>query len=339
MSMQWGCVDMPRHNVASCDVRNIVARVDRLQRLAVFESAGRLGSFTAAADEMGMTQPAVTRHIRSLEASIGHTLFIRTSNRSRLSEAGAVLLAAVSEGFDAVERGLDKLDHEVETFELATGPSMAQYVLVPMLDKLQSAIGDIDVRMTIFDGRRTFDRSRYDAVTQLSPAPGPGLRSELLFPEVVVPVASPGLAEKLGLDYLSEPEDLVPAPRIHEVQGFREWMSWDGWFEANGVDRPDRQRRVLLNNHPLVIQQAIAGAGVALGWCYLVDQLVADGLLVHVGQPTPTGKGFYLTWPKTETDDRCSRVAKAITDYAKSVDLILAKSEVAIGAVADLART
>lgn len=312
---------MTLHNMTTCDVRNIVAKVDRLQRLAVFESAGRLGSFSAAADELGMTQPAVTRHIRSLETSIGHTLFIRTSNRSRLSDAGAVLLSAVGEGFDAVERGLEKLDHEVETFELATGPSMAQFILVPMLDQLQNAIGEIDVRMTIFDGRRTFDRSRYDAVTQLSPAPGPGVCNDLLFPEVVVPVASPGLAKRLGLHARSSPEDLVSAPRIHEVEGHREWMSWDGWFATNGVDIPDRQRRVLFNNHPLVIQQAIAGAGVALGWRFLVDQLVADGLLVHVGQPTPTGKGFYLTWPSTVSNDRSLRVAEAISNYVNSLDL------------------
>lgn len=312
---------MALHNMTTCDVRNIVAKVDRLQRLAVFESAGRLGSFSAAADELGMTQPAVTRHIRSLETSIGHTLFIRTSNRSRLSDAGAVLLSAVGEGFDAVERGLDKLDHDVETFELATGPSMAQFILVPMLDQLQNAIGEIDVRMTIFDGRRTFDRSRYDAVTQLSPAPGPGVCNDLLFPEVVVPVASPGLAQRLGLNARSSPEDLVAAPRIHEVEGHREWMSWDGWFATNGVDLPDRQRRVLFNNHPLVIQQAIAGAGVALGWRFLVDQLVADDLLVHVGQPTPTGKGFYLTWPSTVSNDRSLRVAEAISNYVNSLDL------------------
>lgn len=307
--------------MATCDVRNIVAKVDRLQRLAVFESAGRLGSFSAAADELGMTQPAVTRHIRSLEASIGHTLFIRTSNRSRLSDAGSTLLAAVGEGFDAVERGLDKLDTEVETFELATGPSMANFILVPMLDQLQGAIGDIDVRMTISDGRRRLDAARYDATTQLSPGPGPGVCNEMLFPEIVVPIASPALAQELGLDETSSPDDLVSAPRIHEVQGFREWMSWDGWFSANGVELPDRQRRVLFNNHPLVIQQAIAGAGVALGWRYLVDQLVADGLLAHVGQPTPTGKAFYLTWPSNASNDRCMRVAKAIATYADQIDL------------------
>ncbi len=268
-----------------------------------------------------MTQPAVTRHIRSLEASIGHTLFIRTSNRSRLSDEGAVLLEAVSEGFDSVERGLERLDTEVETFELATGPSMAQYILVPMLDQLQGAIGEIDVRMTISDGRRAIDHNRYDAVTQLSPEPEPGVSREFLFPEIVVPIASPAVAKQLGLDETSSPEDLVGAPRIHEMQGFREWMSWDGWFRINGVDLPDRQRRVLFNNHPLVIQQAIAGAGVALGWRFLVDQLVADGLLVHVGQPTPTGKGFYLTWPSGASADRCQRVARAITKYTSEIDL------------------
>lgn len=263
-----------------------------------------------------MTQPAVTRQIRALETSLGHTLFVRSSNRSRLSEAGVQLHQAVSTGLDSIERGIEQLDHEVETFELATGPSMAQFVLVPMLDKLQEAVGSIDIRLTIFDGRSTFDRSRYDAVTQLRPAPSPGVQSELLFPEIVVPVASPILAEAAGLSLDSQPADLVEAPLIHEVQGFREWMSWDGWFEANGVEHPEREQRVLLNNHPLVIQQAVAGEGVALGWRYLIDDLVSSGLLVPVGKETPTGQSFYLTWPSKGSNSRCRRVAKVIGESA-----------------------
>lgn len=299
-------------------MRKIIARVDRLQRLAVFESAGRLGSFSAAADELGMTQPAVTRHIRSLETAVGHELFVRSSNRSRLNDAGAILLQSVQSGFESIESGIERVDQDVETFELATGPSMAHFILVPMLDKLQEAVGAIDIRMTLLDGRGTFDRPRYDAVTELTKPPDPGAPSALLFPEVVVPVASPALAAELGLCKDSSPSDLVAAPRIHEVQGYREWMSWDGWFRTQGVDLPDRQRRILLSSHPLVIQQAIAGQGIALGWRYLVDDAVAKGQLVHVGKESPTGKGFYLNWTGRGSVERCKRVASAISSAAQA---------------------
>lgn len=295
-------------------MRKVLARVDRLQRLAVFESAGRLGSFTAAAHELGMTQPAVTRQIRALETSLGHDLFVRSSNRSRLSDAGIELHHAVSAGLDAVERGIEQIDHEMETFELATGPTMAQFVLMPMLERLQQAVGSVDIRLTVFDGRKTFDPGRYDAVTQLRPAALPDMQSEFLFPEAVVPVASPALADAAGLCLESPPADLARVPLIHEVQGFREWMSWDGWFEGHGVEPPDREQRVLLNNHPLVIQQAVAGEGVALGWRYLVDDLVKSGLLVHVGTETPTGQAFYLTWPADGSSGRCGRLAKLISE-------------------------
>ena len=91
-------------------------------------------------------------------------------------------------------------------------------------------------------------------------------------------------------------------------------MSWDGWFRANGVERETRQQRVLLNNHPLVIQQAVAGEGIALGWRYLVDELVSNNLLMFVGQPAETGNGFYMTWPARGPSDRCERVASALID-------------------------
>lgn len=300
-------------------MREIVERVDRLQRLAVFESAARLGSFSGAARELGITQPAATRQIRALEKHLGHALFARSSNRSQLNEAGRILYRTVGHAFDGIERGIEEMDHEIETFGLATGPSMAHFVLLPMLDSLRHAVGAIDIRITTLAAAGGVKLEQFDAVTQIDPAPSPTMHRQFLFPEVVVPMASPRLADELGLSASTTAGDLLAAPLIHEARGVREWMSWAGWCEANGVPAPKREPRVLLNDHPLVIQQAVAGAGVALGWRFLVDNLVSTGLLVPVGEETPTGRNFYLTWYSDSKTTRCQRVADAIVDFTSTL--------------------
>lgn len=295
-------------------MRTIVRRVGRLHRLAIFESAARVGSFSGAARELGMTQPAVTRHLRSLERSLGHDLFIRSSNRSRLSEAGGRLHRALAIGFDVIEDGLNAIDNSAEVIVLATGPGLAQQLLVPILDTLQEAIGGADLRLLLYDSDNELPESGFDVAARVGSGQWGELGSELLFPEVVVPVACPPLADVLGLGPWSTPSDLRGAPLVHMDEGDRQWMSWSAWFDASGVVQPAESRRVVLNNYPLVLQQALAGKGVALGWRYLIDDLLDSGLLVEVGPEVATPNGFYLTWSASVSKARSLRLAESIKE-------------------------
>ena len=295
-------------------MRTIVRRVGRLHRLAIFESAARVGSFSGAARELGMTQPAVTRHLRSLERSVGHDLFIRSSNRSRLSEAGNRLHRAIAIGFDVIEDGLNAIDNSAEVFVLATGPGVAQQLLVPILDNLQEAIGGAGLRLLLYDSDSELPESGFDVAARVGSGQWGELGSELLFPEVVVPVACPPLAGARGLGPWSTPSDLYGVPLVHMDEGDRQWMSWRSWFDACGVAQPAGSRRVVLNNYPLVLQQALAGKGVALGWRYLIDDLLDAGLLVEVGPEVATPNGFYLTWSASVSKARSLRLAASIKE-------------------------
>lgn len=115
-------------------MRELIRHVDRIQGLAVFEAAARLGSFTAAGHELGMSQPAVTRQIRALERRLGVGLFVRTANRSELSDVGRRLRDHVAAGFDVIEAGLAELAEHAGTFVLAAHPGIAQAWVVPRLD-------------------------------------------------------------------------------------------------------------------------------------------------------------------------------------------------------------
>lgn len=277
-------------------MRPLVARVGRLQLLAVFEAAARTGSFTAAAAELGMTQPAVTRQVRALERRVGVELFTRTANRSTLSEAGTRLWGQVAAGFEVIEGGLAELVDRPVTVVLATHPGLAQQWLLPRLDGLSAALPGIELRLWLFDRDSELDGGGYDAAIRVGDGRFPG-GSRLLFGEAVTPVATPALARAWGLHEGSSAAEVLAAPLIHMDDGQHPWMTWGEWAERFG-HRPARAPgRVLLHSYPMVLQQALAGRGVALGWRHLVDAMLEDGVLVPVGPAATSGRGYYLTWP------------------------------------------
>lgn len=291
--------------------RELVARVGRVQRLAVFEAAGRLGSFTAAAAELGMTQPAVTRQIRQLEATLRFDLFRRTANRSELTEAGRALLRQVSIGFSTIEAAIGDLSTHGDVFVLACNPGLAQQWLVPRLGQLQEALDGHELRLWLFNRDDELATGPFDAAIRVGDGNFSGVDSRLVFPESVFPVATPALAAKLSLKRKSKPKDLLSAPLLHMDDGDRPWMSWAKWFNSFGVNLPRRSGRVLFNNYPMVLQQAVAGHGVALGWRYLVDDLIDDGVLVPVGPEVASDRGYYVTWPESSP----SQTVRALTEW------------------------
>ena len=291
-------------------MRPLVGHVSRLQRLAVFEAAGRLGTFTAAARELGMTQPAITQHVRALEANLGIVLFNRTANRARLSDAGRRLLDAVGQGFATIEMELDRLGAEESTFVLAANPGVAQRWLVPHLDGLRTAVGDVNLRLWLFDRNSDLAGDVFDAAIHAGDGDWPNHECVLLFPEIVVPVATPARAAILGLGEDTPARDLLTETLLHLDAADRSWMSWTTWFEHHGLALPSGSSTVLYNNYAMVLQEAIAGRGIALAWRYMIDELLDQELLVTVGPEVhhPTS-GWYLIWPATRHESAVGRLA------------------------------
>ncbi len=278
-------------------MRSAVERVGRLQRLAVFEAAARLGSFTRAAGELGMTQPAVTRQIRALERALDCELFIRSANRSELTEVGRRLGDHVAAGFDVIEAGLSELDDHAGTFVLAAHPGVVQMWLVQRLDQLQAALGDVDLRLWLFERDSELVDGSFDAAIRVGTGDFPGCRSRLVFPEVVVPIATPSFAAEHGLSPTSTAAEVYEAPFVHMDDGDRPWMTWADWLAVFGIPLRRRPGRVLFHNYPMVLQQILVGRGVGLGWRPLVDEYVDGGALQLVGPEVRSSRGYYVTWP------------------------------------------
>lgn len=277
-------------------MRPLLRRVDRVQRLTTFEAAARLGSFSAAGRELGMAQPAVTRQVQALERALGVTLFQRQANRVALTAAGRTLADSLDTSFRAIEYAIEEVAHLDDVFVLAMPPGFAQQLVVPALDSLQRALGDRDLRLWLYDRESELGSGAYDAAVRVGSGPWPGLDASPLFDERVMPVATPGLASTMGLDATSSPEDVLAAPLLHMDADGRPWMGWADWLDEFGLSLTPTRRRVVLNSYPAVLQQALAGRGVALGWVGLIEDLVEGGALCVVGPTVTSERSYCVTW-------------------------------------------
>lgn len=284
-------------------MRPLVAHVDRLHRLAVFDAAARTGSFTAAAAELSTSQPSVTRQIRELETALGITLFHRSANRSTLTDAGRTLAESIDIAFAGIERSLAEVRDPTPLFVVASPPGFAQQLIVPVLDRLHDALPDVDIRLWLYDRDDDLDHGRYDLAVRVGTGEWPAVDDVVLFPERVLPVATQAVADEFGLDATSAPRDVLASPLLHMEAEGRPWMSWAGWLDEFGLALSPGQRRVIHNSYPIVLQRALAGGGVALGWQPLVGQLLDDGLLVQVGPEVTSDRAYRLTWPESRMID------------------------------------
>lgn len=314
LSRHGHLVSAPRFGTAL--VRPLIRAVDRLQRLATFEAAARLGSFSAAGRELGLAQPAVTRQIQALERALNVSLFQRHANRSTLTDAGHVLADSLDVSFAALEHTLGEISRLDETFVLAMPPGFAQQLVVPRLDDLQRALGDRDLRLWLYDREAELATSTFDAAIRVGTGTWPGLDSHRLLAEIVMPVATPAVAEQWGLDANSPASDVLEAPLLHMDADDRPWLSWSDWLANFGLGLTPGRRRVVFNNYPTVLQQVLSGKGVALAWSGLTNQLIADGLLAVVGPEVESDRAYHVTW---KSGRRTAAVESVNTWLANSV--------------------
>lgn len=248
--------------------------------LRVFESAARHLSFTAAARELRSTQSAVSQQVRALEEQLGLRLFDRVYRGVRLTEPGQALFGAVQEGFATIERTIDRLQrrHRNPRLNILTDFSLASYWLLPRLPKFRHEHPHIDVRLVTNQGGFDWQEQEVDIAIVF------GDRRRLegvprLLDEDVFPVCSPGFLERHGpIDNLARLVE-VPLLTLTADQG-QSWLDWPGYFERLGGRAHPAPSELIFNNYPLLVQAAIAGQGVALGWRGLIDDLLERGMLV-----------------------------------------------------------
>lgn len=264
-----------------------------LTALRAFEAAGRLLSFTAAADELRVTQAAVSRQVRDLEALVGKPLFERLHRRVELTDAGERLMVDLTASFDALERALADVGAgpAPEVLEISVEPSFAACWLLPRLADFRDRHPDIDVSVDSDRRPVEFRASATAAAIRFSSGRSewPRTTAELLFDACILPVHAPSLRETLPA--LRDPADLLRWPLIHEETR----DMWTAWFRACGVTG-DVGRGPLFADGALTLQAARAGQGVALAEPrFAADDLSAGRLVMPFDRPIPCGRYFLVT--------------------------------------------
>ena len=271
-----------------------------LNGLRAFEAAARHQSFTRAAEELNVTQTAISHQIRTLEERLGLKLFDRRGRALRLTEAAEGYLPSVRSAFDQLHDATERLiglDTET-TLTVSTLTTFAAKWLVPRLGGFQDLHPEISVRITRSLLTADFDRDDVDVAIRYGRGDWPGLRADHLIREDIFPVCSPELLE--GPHPLARPDDLASHTLLH-VSVFRE--DWRVWLTAANVDGVDPSSGLRFDLAVTALQAAIDGLGVALGRTALVERDLATGRLVAPFDISlPIEAAYYVVTPEATAD-------------------------------------
>jgi DNA-binding transcriptional LysR family regulator len=256
--------------------------VPSLDFLRGFEAAGRRLSFTLAAQELFVTQSALSRQIKALEDALGIALFERRHRALALTAAGAAFHRDVTEALELFAAAAARLHESTRTpgLTLSTTVSFASLWVIPRLATFRARYPDVEVYVSADD--RVVDLARGDvdiAVRYLpdSGAPADALR---LFGERMTPVASPKIA--FGASPLRAPADLTRHVLLHldDPEGRTPWLDWRSWLTSNGQPGLKPAGALRFRIYDQVVQAAVGGQGVALGRLPMIAEHLRDGRLV-----------------------------------------------------------
>lgn len=277
-----------------------------LAALRTFEAVARQSSFTRAADELAITQSAVSHQIRALERDMGVSLFRRLNPGISLTDDGRTLLEGVRAGFDAMLLATERVRsrHRVGILTVAAPSAFATWWLVPRLGRFASAHPNIEIRIAVIDHREPdFRRDGIDAAVVMRAAGDRRPCEMALLREKIFPICSPSLLR--GAKSLRSTSDLAHQTLIEEDEPAGPGLGWSTWLSRMGVKEHFALRRLRFSQFGLALSAAIDGLGVALGRSPLVDAELAAGRLIR-----PFGKKLIMTAPEVFTlvwaDERSS---------------------------------
>lgn len=261
--------------------------------LVSFEAAARLGSFTAAAEEIALTQSAVSRQIRTLEEQVGVELFLRERQTVRLTAAGEAYARDVR---DALHRiGAATLNLRANplggTLNLAILPTFGTRWLAPRLPRFLAMSPGVTINLSTRLSAFDFSLESFDCAIHFGRDDWPGASHQWLMSEQLIPACSPAF---LAAQNVSSPADLRNVPLLHLTS---RPDAWEKWFDLHGVNA-DNVHGMLVDQFATAAQAAAAGLGIALLPTFLIQPELERGELVAaLDLPMASSESYYLVWP------------------------------------------
>lgn len=270
-------------------------RLPPLTSLRAFEAAGRHLSFTRAAEELTVTQAAISHQVKALEEHLGVALFLRLPRQLELTKAGKILLPVVRDAFDRIGASVTQLNKDVASSALTVklAPSFAAKWLSPRLDDFRRKHPKIDLSLTLANEPADFQRQAVDIAITYGKGDWRGVVSERILSIDFFPVCSPQLMN--GDNPITTPEDLAACTLLHDT----DHVAWSDWLELAGIENVDAQRGTVVDDTNVLMQAAIDGLGVALGSEHFVADRLASGRLVKPFDITlHSDYAYYVVCPK-----------------------------------------
>ncbi len=267
-----------------------------------FEAVARHRSFTLAAGELCLTQSAVSRQIKTLEDALGLRLFRRLHRAIEVTAEGERLFGSVTRGLEDISDCLAALGAVAKASQITVSASVAfaWFWLMPRLERFGTLQPDVDLRVLATDQQVLPGTGDVDVAILFGSGKWDGLDARLLFGERVYPVCSPAYLR--DHPEVHRPEDLLDQTLLHLEYGKPSFggVDWRSWLLRQGVNGQPVRRGLRFNSYPMVLQAAEAGHGVALGWSYVTDPLLAEGRLIcPVDRTLETRDGYYLCTSST----------------------------------------
>lgn len=282
---------MTKTNAKGSDPSAALATVSD-RALRVFVTAARYGSFTQASNQLGIGQSAVSHAVQRLEDALGVQLLTRSRSGVTVTNVGQLLLDQLEPAFAQIDIATAQFtNQESNSVTISVSTSFASWWLLPRLPEFKRTYPNISLRLMTADSDLGIDPNEVDLWIPLGHIDRPDLDTVPLCTEALIPVASPELAKTLGRD----PIDLLLAPLLHLEERYEPRFDWRQWFAAHAPQMTfealpgDRS-----NDYSLVVQAALDGQGVALGWQHIVSDLIEDGRLIALAEPIKTANPFVV---------------------------------------------
>ncbi|WP_454286306.1 LysR substrate-binding domain-containing protein [Rhizobium arsenicireducens] len=293
-----------------------------LNALRVFEAAARHMSFTKAAEELGMTQTAVSYQVKLLEDNIGEPLFLRKPRQIALTETAERMLPKVTDAFAVLREAIATARQDAdEILEIHSTPTFASHWLARHLGTFQLAHPNIAVRLLRGSVLTDFNRESADLAIRIGRGPWPGLAVHPLLRLSYSPILSPRLAESIG--GMKEPADLLKLPWITDDDG-----RWTRWFTLAGLDAAEHTARTFDAGGVLDLETgaAMASHGVAmLSPFFLQDELASGRLIQPFELNWLDDNSYWLVYPESR------RNLPKIRKFREWLEATLAPERAAMG--------
>lgn len=297
-----------------------LARLPPLTSLRAFVAVARHLSFSRAAGELHVTSAAIGQQIRLLEDHLGQPLFYRNRGELELTPTGRALMPGLTDAFETVVRSIARLasSDDAAPLRISVAPSFGAKWLMPRLGALRTELAGHEILLDTSIELVDLDTDAIDCGLRYGLGAYPGLISDRLFAEAVLPVCSPGFAEAYALH--AETTTLEGVPLLHEDGPERDpgLPDWHNWLRAHGMLTTHVEGGLRFSQSSLILDAAMAGQGLALGKLRLAEADLATGRLVSpFGLPHPVAFSYFLvTTPDKARLPRIERFRRWLLDEA-----------------------